>query len=185
MWPGPGGFPDPFVGIKTIWYEGTTRFKNFIGSPVVKDITTMATGVISMATLNPVGIIAGATTSGMGLGKLIVDIKPDITTPEKAEQIKNMPVTLTGNAAQGIAEKTGGNAEKAGKIGDAVENVVKLGLGVTDVASGEASTTSILHASTLLPETVSSVKEIVKPENKNTENKSKSIETKKEEEKNK
>lgn len=183
MWPnGPGGFPDPFAGIKTIWYETTTRFKNFLSSPIVRDVTAIGTGILTMFT-GPIGIIVGGPAAGIATGKLIVHANPSITTPDKVKQIDEMANTLTGAAAQGIVENTGGNGVKAGKTGDAVENIVKLVLGVSDIAGGESSTASVVHASTLLPETVSSVKEVIKPESKNNEDKAKSIDTKKKEDK--
>jgi len=178
LWPGPGGFPDPFAGIKTIWYETTTRFKNFVSSPIVRDVTALGTGIATMFT-GPVGIILGGPAAGIAAGKLIVHVDPSITTPDKVKQIDGMANTLTGAASQGIAENTGGNGAKAGKTGDAVENLVKLILGVSDIASGESSIASVIHNSTLLPETVSSVREVIKPESKNNENNTKSTDTKK------
>jgi len=146
MWPGKGGFPDPFAGIRLMWYESTTRFKNFVNSPVVKDVTNIGIGVLSVATLNPVGIILGVPQTGISLAKTITHTAPQVTTKENAERIDNMANTLVGATSQGIAKKAGGDGKVAGEVGDAISNLSTGVTGVIQLAKDPGNTIKTVDA---------------------------------------
>lgn len=165
MWPGKGGFPDPFAGIKMMWYESTTRFKNFVSSPVVQDVKNIGIGVLSIATLNPVGIILGVPQTGIALAKTITHAAPQVTTKENAERIDNMANTFIGATSQGIAEKTGGDGKVAGEAGDAISNLSTGVTGVIQLAKDPGNTVKTVDAVLSLMGGVQSTIEMAKKVN--------------------
>lgn len=148
MWPGPGGgFPNPFKEIKGMWNEVTTRVENFLNDPVVKDVSQMTVSVLAIATLHPVGIIAGTSNLGIAGGKLAIHLNPDLaSSPETAEKIDNAANTVVGIAAQEIAEETGGDVETAGEVGDALRNLVTGVSGSITLANSPKDPLKIIDA---------------------------------------
>lgn len=140
---GPGG--PPYSQIFTPKQNTATAISlhKIAGSPTFKASVGIVASVISVATLNPVGIILGTGGFVTSTAKLVVNIAPGVTSPENTEKINNMASTLPGAISQGIAEHTGGNGEKAGMIGDAVTN---LGVGTKGLLELAGSPESMVKA---------------------------------------
>ena len=111
-------------------------------APIATDVGTIITGVAEVATLNPAGIIAGVTTAGVGVAKLIGHLNPETFDQTKVDGAEP---TITGNVAKGVVTVTGGDAELAGEIGNAVEGGALLINGlVNTVTKGSSSAVELI-----------------------------------------
>ncbi len=139
--------------------------KDVANDPVTQDVLTMAGGAFSIATLNPVGITLGVTTLGIGTGKAIAHSNPDTFDQEKVDKAAN---TVTGNVTKAVVKTTGGDAELAGDIADGVENLVKGGKGLLDIATKTTKTIEVVDDTTTTVQGVQAINEVVEssePEN--------------------
>jgi len=136
--------------------------KNIANDPVTQDVLTMAGGALSIATLNPVGIALGVPTLGIGTGKAIAHSNPDTFDQEKVDMAKN---TVTGNLTKAIVTTIGGDAELAGDIADGVENIVKGGKGLFDIATKTTKTIDAVDATITTAQGIEAIHEVIESTN--------------------
>ncbi|MDX9783058.1 MAG: hypothetical protein RBT35_08820, partial [Bacteroidales bacterium] len=145
------------------------KIKEFASSSEAQASAGIIGSIVAVATLNPLGIILGTGGFGLSSAKLIVNTVPGVTNPDKVETINKMATTIPGAAAQGIAEQTGGNGDKAGKVGDAVTNIGVGATGLLQLSKDPESIVKSVDAVISVIEGIRSAADIAKEPDKTLE----------------